>query len=609
MTLVFKTSIKDVTSHFDLPFCRMSANKQCAICKDASYPLVSVTRKGLASLIEFSSERKDNNLNEYFNRKYAENKKITGVYVHEKCRRDYNNRKRVSSIQTEAEVKKPKFDTRISTEFFSWKQHCFLCVKVCAVDPKHPDRSDCHHASTLEIRASILRICRQRFDENKDDEWTLQVQRRVNSCIDLVAAEARYHSACYTRFSSKKQGNATVSTTFGRTKNEKMRMIFVKAFTNWIPNYLRQFLHVLIESEIKVESIGQAIIKSSTRAALTPMLFCLGVELDHVFGSKWLLDHLARLGFSITSDEVKLFKHSVLMSGNHDREITNLPDSSFAQWSADNVDHNTATLDGKGTFHGMGVIVSVTPINTNLRSQAIKRLKTRSLVSDVVTDKGIHIKSFSGKMVSFPTFKPYANLKEIKLMDFSYDMIWHSGWIFSSKGSPRPNWSGFMQQSVCMKEIQYEQSDVFLLPIIDLPATDLNCIYSTLLFIQDQAKKMNISPPCVTFDQPLWYKASGIIAEKNLNIICRLGGFHTLMSFLGSVGDMMAGSGIEDLLALVYAENSVSHVMSGKAFARALRAHFLVDSCLNNLLLDEIRKKAEGKPEYEEHIDCLRLVY
>ena len=78
------------------------------------------------------------------------------------------------------------------------------------------------------------------------------------------------------------------------------------ASKDWIPNNLQKLLRVLIQSEVKVQSIGQAIIKSSTRTALTPILFGLGVELDHVFGSKWLFDHLARLGFSVTSDEVKL---------------------------------------------------------------------------------------------------------------------------------------------------------------------------------------------------------------------------------------------------------------------------------------------------------------
>ena len=28
---------------------------------------------------------------------------------------------------------------------------------------------------------------------------------------------------------------------------------------------------------------------------------------------------------------------------------------------ADNVDHNIITIDGKGTFHGMGIIAALTP--------------------------------------------------------------------------------------------------------------------------------------------------------------------------------------------------------------------------------------------------------
>ena len=35
-------------------------------------------------------------------------------------------------------------------------------------------------------------------------------------------------------------------------------------------------------------------------------------------------------------------------------DVTN--DNAFAQWPADNVDHNIITLTGKGTLHGMGII-------------------------------------------------------------------------------------------------------------------------------------------------------------------------------------------------------------------------------------------------------------
>lgn len=33
-----------------------------------------------------------------------------------------------------------------------------------------------------------------------------------------------------------------------------------------------------------------------------------------------------------------------------------------------------------------------------------------------------------------------------------------------------------------------------------------------------------------------------------MNIVCRPGGFHTMMSFMGSIGFMMKGSGVEEAL-------------------------------------------------------------
>ena len=153
------------------------------MCKDASYPLVSVTSKGLSSLIAFSAQREDYNLSNYLSRKQAESDRVTGVDVHEKCRRDYNNRKRISSLKPGSELKKLEIETRKATENFDQLLHCFLCRKTCAQDPTHPKGSECHYASTFEIRNTILRNCRQRIEEHRYDEWALQVQRRID-CID-----------------------------------------------------------------------------------------------------------------------------------------------------------------------------------------------------------------------------------------------------------------------------------------------------------------------------------------------------------------------------------------------------------------------------------------
>ena len=99
---------------------------------------------------------------------------------------------------------------------------------------------------------------------------------------------------------------------------------------------------------------------------------------------------------------------------------------------------------------------------------------------------------------------------------------------------------------------------------------------------------MNIITPCITFDQPLWWKAVGIIEAKQMGIVCKLGGFHTLMSFLGSIGRVMAGSGLEEALTEIYAKNHVPHIMSGKAVSRALRGHFLVEAALVKRLAQPI---------------------
>ena len=80
--------------------------------------------------------------------------------------------------------------------------------------------------------------------------------------------------------------------------------------------------------------------------------------------------------------------------------------------------------------------------------------------------------------------------------------------------------------------------------------------------------------PCITFDQPLWLKATEIIQAKSLQIVCRLGGFHTMMSFLGSLGTMMRGSGLSECSEMIYGANAVKHILTGKAIVRALRGHF-----------------------------------
>jgi hypothetical protein len=80
--------------------------------------------------------------------------------------------------------------------------------------------------------------------------------------------------------------------------------------------------------------------------------------------------------------------------------------------------------------------------------------------------------------------------------------------------------------------------------------------------------------------------ANSDYSSPNRQIVLKLGGFHTLMSFIGYLGQLMEGLGLQDLLNLVYATNTVPHMLSGMAISRAIRGLFLVESAVMFVLIN-----------------------
>ena len=111
-----------------------------------------------------------------------------------------------------------------------------------------------------------------------------------------------------------------------------------------------------------------------------------------------MISHLHKFGFSISPDQLQKYKQSSVVFDGKDTtqeteeadeieeagpskvittselDVTN--DNTFAQWSADNVDHNIITLTGKGfskkAFHRMGIISTSNDCSS---TKTIKRLK------------------------------------------------------------------------------------------------------------------------------------------------------------------------------------------------------------------------------------------
>lgn len=76
--------------------------------------------------------------------------------------------------------------------------------------------------------------------------------------------------------------------------------------------------------------------------------------------------------------EVRIFELSAIM-----RPPIRVNEDSFSQFSFDNADFNSQTLDGYRTLHAMGGIHCVTPTSAIIPDQCIERLKSRPSAAEI----------------------------------------------------------------------------------------------------------------------------------------------------------------------------------------------------------------------------------
>ena len=112
------------------------------------------------------------------------------------------------------------------------------------------------------------------------------------------------------------------------------------------------------------------------------------MQMHYCFDSKFLIDTLYSLGFSLSYNGVLTFEMSAAVS---EKSTGCLSEGHFTQYRADNMDHNTATLDGLKTFHGMGIICAVTPA---VSSKLVVKRRTDIKVEEITEKAKIDIKYY-----------------------------------------------------------------------------------------------------------------------------------------------------------------------------------------------------------------------
>ena len=131
----------------------------------------------------------------------------------------------------------------------------------------------------------------------------------------------------------------------------------------FLPETLSLLLQTLFcgkDTVTKVASIGQAIMQAVDQELLLPPLqIGLGVQMHRHFGSRFWIESLYQHGFCSSYSEIQKYERSAAV--NQGTELPGFLPGSFIQHMADNADHNVRTIDGFNTFHGMGIITTVTP--------------------------------------------------------------------------------------------------------------------------------------------------------------------------------------------------------------------------------------------------------
>ena len=143
-------------------------------------------------------------------------------------------------------------------------------------------------------------------------------------------------------------------------------------------------------------------------------------------------------------------------------------------------------------------------MRTNLPSIPTQKQRT---AEESIAGQWIPIKYYQPKDTSRLAKLTFRNLGDLSTTqndssDTYLDLLWHALYFKAESRTQRTSWNGCMQN--ISKGPYPGNSVVSMLPIIDLDPTGMKCIYSTLIFIVQQATPLHIDTPVVTFDQPLW---------------------------------------------------------------------------------------------------------
>lgn len=158
----------------------------CIICKKGDN-LIKVKEKALNLLIESSKKRRDF--------KFKKMQSMTSAFIHDSCKRVYNDFNSIS-VSNKVTEKKKATDKQIIKDArdFDFENLCFFCGKLC---DKH--RESVHMLTKEETRRNLIAVVERGKVSSDSCKFVIA---RLKNVPDLIQLKPNYHSSCMSKFYS-----------------------------------------------------------------------------------------------------------------------------------------------------------------------------------------------------------------------------------------------------------------------------------------------------------------------------------------------------------------------------------------------------------------------
>ena len=212
---------------------------ECWLCseRDTKKNLQCV-KSGISTLIMCAESLEEKELTAKFRKaQESNNSNEMKLHVHNLCRKSPLNRANAKTTplsSPEVTPKRRQSNTRLNDQEFDWKKYCFLCAKLCKPkDDKHINEKE---------KWSLCKIIKQQVGKDqpaytkniiletigdRTDEEAVAIKRRLLTCSDLPAVDARYHIVCrkkldreFLHFQRDKSPTFSATKQRGRPKND-----------------------------------------------------------------------------------------------------------------------------------------------------------------------------------------------------------------------------------------------------------------------------------------------------------------------------------------------------------------------------------------------------